>query len=332
MKNNHMLRLLLVLSVYFTSQLFGHTTKPAYLEIKAIGVHSYEIKWKIPLIDAKDPSISPIFPPLCQENILNTYKDSTMLFISSTLHCKEILIGKTISIQNIENDIRTVIFHFSENNTSYFSELNPTHPSLEIQNSIQDPQNTFSYISLGLEHILLGYDHLLFVLGLLLLIRKWKLLLQTITAFTLAHSITLMSSTLGYITVSDVFIEIMIALSIVILAVEIIYLGKGKVGLSSRYPWAIAFFFGLIHGFGFANVLAQLTLPKEHFIQALLFFNIGIELGQIAFIIFLISMYSLSKLFIKNAYLTQGKLFISYGLGSLASYWFIERLINSFNY
>ncbi|HIP27628.1 MAG TPA: HupE/UreJ family protein, partial [Sulfurovum sp.] len=330
MKNNQMIRLLLIIS-FLSTYLLAHTVKPAYLEIKSIGEHTYATKWKVPLQDAKNPSIYPLFPSFCQENITNTHNDLNLIFIASTLQCKETLIGKSISIQNIENDSRTVIFHFEENRTSYFTEFNPTHPSLKITSTTQHSQNTFNYISLGIKHILLGYDHLLFVLGLLLLIRKSKTLIQTITAFTSAHSITLGASTLGYVSVSEIFIEMMIALSIIILAVEIIYVQRGKIGLSSKYPWGVALFFGLIHGFGFASVLSELSLPEEHFVLALLFFNLGIELGQILFISFLISLYYLSKIYIRDKYLSKGKVLIPYIIGSIASYLLIERFIKSFN-
>jgi len=330
MKNNYMIQLLLFF-VLFSNYLLGHTAKPAYLEIKSIGAHHYMTKWKVPIIEGEDISIIPKFPSFCQEKNITTFKDTTILFISSRLHCKETLIGKSISIQNIETDLRTVIFHFSEDSTSYFTEFNPTHPNLQIKNTVHHAQNTLNYIFLGIKHIAYGYDHLLFILGLLLLIQKWKILIQTITSFTIAHSITLGASSLNYIYMPEDFIELMIALSIVILAVEIIYLEKGKRGLSSKYPWIVAFFFGLIHGFGFANVLSELSLPQEHFILALFFFNIGIEIGQIFFIIFVIFCYYVYKAFIKEKYLIGGKITISYLIGSIAFYWFIERLFNNLN-
>ena len=326
-----MIRLLLLL-LYSSSYLLGHTLKPAYLEIKSIGENKYATKWKAPLFDNKELSIAPIFPKICQKSLTNRVKDSNILFISHLLICKETLLGKDIFIQNIENEMRTVIFHFSENNLSYFSELNPTHPSINIKSATNHSQNTLNYIVLGIKHILLGYDHLLFVLGLLLLIQRGKILIQTITAFTLAHSITLGASALGYISISEIFIEIIIALSIVILAVEILYAQRGKIGLCSKYPWGVALFFGLIHGFGFANVLAELTLPQEHIILALLFFNIGIELGQIFFISLLLIVYYIFRFFMKEQYLLQGKTLVAYSIGTIASYWFIERLFSIFTY
>lgn len=326
-----MLHFLLLFSL-FSSYLLGHTVKPAYLEIKSIGENNYTTKWKVPLIDTQMLSVFPVFPSICQEKLTYTHKDDTISFTSAVLNCKKTLLGESISIKHIETDMISVIFHFSEDNTYFFTELSPTHPSLLINSSSPTSQNTQNYIFSGVKHILLGYDHLLFVLGLLLLIRKVKILIQTITAFTLAHSITLGASALGFLAMPEVFIEILIALSIAILAVEILYLEKGKIGLSSKYPWSVALFFGLIHGFGFASVLSELTLPQEHFIKALLFFNLGIEIGQILFILLLISLYHLFKFLITDKYLIQGKILLAYSLGTIASFWFIERLISIFTY
>jgi len=321
-----MLRLLLFFLLYFT-YISAHLVKPAYLEIKSIGGYTYLTKWKVPIAYNKHPSIAPLFPKTCQEDLTHTHKDENILFVTSTLHCKETLRGKTISIKNIENEIRTVIFHFEEEDTSYFTEFNPSNPSLHIKNATNHSHNTLNYISSGIEHILIGYDHLLFVLGLLLLIRKWRALFETISAFTLSHSITLGASALGYVVLPEIFIERMIALSIVILAVEIVYLQQGKAGLFSKFPWIVALFFGLIHGFGFSNALSELALPKEHLIQALLFFNMGIEIGQILFILFLISFYYLLKYFLSKVYLSKGKTLLAYFIGISASYWLVERLV-----
>ncbi|MCF6244041.1 MAG: HupE/UreJ family protein [Sulfurovum sp.] len=308
------------------NSLYGHSIKPGYLEIVSVGEYTYKTKWKVPLKYITETSLAPLFPENCKISKVDHYQDNNILFITSTLQCKETLMGKSISIQNIEKETRSVIFHFSENNTSYFSEFNPTNPTLAIKNDTKSSQNRLNYISSGIKHILIGYDHLLFILGLLLLIYKFKTLIKTITAFTFAHSITLGASVLGFISISELFIEIIIALSIVILAVEVIYAKKGKHGLSSKYPWGVALFFGLIHGFGFANVLAELDLPKEHLLQSLLFFNIGIELGQILFIGLLAIFYYVLKFFMREKYLVQGKTLVAYSIGSVASFWFIERL------
>ena len=138
-----------------------------------------------------------------------------------------------------------------------------------------------SYLVLGVEHILGGVDHLLFVLALLLIVRGGKRIFITITAFTLAHSITLVSANLGWVRVPGPPVEAMIALSIVFVAAEVVHGLRGKPGLTARAPWVVAFSFGLLHGFGFAGALAEVGLPQKAIPVALLMFNVGVEIGQL---------------------------------------------------
>ena len=136
----------------------------------------------------------------------------------------------------------------------------------------------------GIEHILFGFDHLLFVLALILIVRDGRVLLWTITAFTVAHSITLSLATLGVVHVPGPPVEAMIALSIMLLACEIVRLRYGQISLTSRWPWIVAFSFGLLHGFGFASALTDIGLPQGDIPLALLSFNVGVEIGQLIFI------------------------------------------------
>ncbi len=181
------------------------------------------------------------------------------------------------------------------------------------------------YLVLGAEHILFGLDHLLFVLGLLLLLRGLWVLIKTITAFTLAHSITLACAVLGIFPVPNAPIEVLIALSILLLAREVVMGQRGIRTLVHDRPWLIAFVFGLIHGFGFAGALGELGLNDNDIPLALLFFNLGVEIGQIAFIILMAGMYSiysrLGKKLVPSIH--RG---LAYGLGCIACFWFLERL------
>jgi hydrogenase/urease accessory protein HupE len=142
-----------------------------------------------------------------------------------------------------------------------------------------------TYLHLGVEHILFGIDHLLFVLALLLLVKGWWRLVQTVTAFTVAHSLTLAAATLGFVHVPQQPVEAVIALSIVFVASEIVHERQDRSGLSARQPWIVAFAFGLLHGFGFAGALSEVGLPQTAIPVALLFFNVGVELGQLLFIV-----------------------------------------------
>ena len=181
------------------------------------------------------------------------------------------------------------------------------------------------YLILGAEHILFGIDHLLFVLGLLLLLQGFWKLFQTITAFTVAHSITLAFAVLGIFPVPNAPIEVLIALSIVFLAREIIMGQRGESTLVHTKPWIVAFVFGLFHGFGFAGALGELGLSDGDIPLALLFFNLGVEGGQIAFICVLIAINYVFNHFLSHLFLSLQR-GLAYGLGAIATYWFIERL------
>ncbi|MEM8683040.1 MAG: HupE/UreJ family protein [Pseudomonadota bacterium] len=181
-----------------------------------------------------------------------------------------------------------------------------------------------AYIPLGFEHILLGFDHLLFVLGLMLLVSNRWMLVKTITAFTIAHSITLAAATFGWVGVRETAVNAAIALSIVFVAIEVLKLRQGREGLSSRYPWAVAFGFGLLHGFGFAGALTSIGLPAENLPAALLFFNVGVELGQLAFV-FLIIAIGWAHRELKVVLPRWTEAVAVYAMGSLAAFWFLDR-------
>ncbi len=201
--------------------------------------------------------------------------------------------------------------------------LNAEAASLTIDMTRQN-NGLFNYLRLGVEHILEGADHLLFVAALLLLVRGIKALLATITAFTFSHSITLVLASLGYINLPGPPVEAVIALSIIFVAREVIQLERGKTYFSVQKPWLVALCFGLLHGLGFASVLAQIGLPEDGIIGALLMFNLGVEIGQI---IFVLAVLSLTKAlsFVAPAWL-MARLWPTYCIGSVASFWMIERM------
>lgn len=181
------------------------------------------------------------------------------------------------------------------------------------------------YLGLGVEHILLGFDHLLFVLGLLLLVRGNWPLIKTITAFTVAHSITLGLATLGFVHVPSRPVEAAIALSIVLLAVEIQHARQGRFGLTYRYPWIVAFGFGLLHGLGFAGALAEVGLPPAEIPVALLFFNVGVEIGQLVFIgAVLVLRWGIDRTGVAMPRVAQ--VAPVYLIGTLATYWLMQRV------
>jgi hydrogenase/urease accessory protein HupE len=235
--------------------------------------------------------------------------------------------GQTVTVEGLERTITDVLVNVSlSDGRSVQQLLKPQHSSASLDLGARAAPPALAYLGLGVEHILTGTDHLLFVFGLLLLVPGVWALLRTITAFTVAHSVTLAATSLGWLHVRPAVIEALVALSIVVLAVELARKAQGDAGLTSRYPWVIAFLFGLLHGCAFAGALAQVGLPSEQIPLALLLFNLGVELGQMAFIALAsAALWALARLVTRNPSWTR--LVAPYAIGSFASYWFVERFL-----
>jgi hypothetical protein len=182
-----------------------------------------------------------------------------------------------------------------------------------------------TYINLGIEHILRGIDHLLFVLGLIWLVRDRWMLVKTITAFTVAHSLSLAAATFGWVGVPEKPLNAAIALSIIFVGVEIVKLQRGQIGLTARYPWIVAFAFGLLHGLGFATALTALGIPQTTLAIALLFFNIGVEIGQLGFVFVVLALMWAHRQ--AQAILPRWSAELpAYAIGSVAAFWFLVRI------
>ena len=205
--------------------------------------------------------------------------------------------------------------------------LRPNNTEFTVPVSASSLAVINTYTFLGIEHILGGIDHLLFVLGLMLIVQGIPALVKTITAFTVAHSITLAMATLGYVHLPSAPVEAVIALSILFLAVELARKSHGVIGLTARFPWIVAFSFGLLHGFGFAGALTETGLPQHAIPLALLFFNIGVEIGQLLFVAaILISIRVIKSQVIARP--ARSESLPAYLIGSLASFWLIERTVS----
>jgi hydrogenase/urease accessory protein HupE len=202
--------------------------------------------------------------------------------------------------------------------------LRPDAPSFIFTAETAGPA-AGAYFILGVEHILFGIDHLLFVLALVLIVRGIGLLVKTITAFTVAHSITLALATLGVVHVPSAPVEAVIALSIVFVASEVVQLMRGRQGLTSRAPWIVAFTFGLLHGFGFAGALSEVGLPQNDIPLALLLFNVGVEAGQLAFVAVVLAVGAL-VIRLKPVLPHWAPLVPPYVIGSVAMFWVIQRI------
>ena len=308
---------------------FAHESRPAYLEITETQAGQYDVLWKRPMRGDRVLSLHPQFPSHCRQiTPAATYNSPGAKLERRSLDCGGSgLIGTTIRIDGLSTTLTDVLARvsFLDGHTQT-ALISPSGPSFVIQGSQSTIQVSRQYLVLGIEHILGGIDHLLFVLGLLLIVRGFGLLLKTITAFTIAHSITLAMATLGFVNVPQAPVEAVIALSILFLASELAKQQKGNPGMTARYPWVVALSFGLLHGFGFAGALSEVGLPQTDIPLALLFFNVGVEAGQLMFVAAaLCVIWTLKRLPLEwPAWSMQ---IPAYTIGSLAAFWCIERVI-----
>ena len=213
-----------------------------------------------------------------------------------------------------------------QDGTSQVERLLPRDPSSPCRRRHGVGEVAWSYFVLGVEHILGGVDHLLFVLALLLIVRGGRRIVATITAFTVAHSITLVAATLGWVHVPGPPVEATIALSIVFVAAEVVHGLHGKPGLTARAPWVVAFSFGLLHGFGFAGALAQVGLPQKAIPVALLMFNVGVEVGQLLFVAARAGRACRVCAGCRSVARAWAAQAVPYAIGSVAMFWVIERI------
>jgi len=304
----------------------AHDIRPAYLEIQSSDGKTFLVKWKVPTKNSIITGIKPSMPENCKSTPHRIQDVGSTVIEKWSMVCPNGLLDKEIFIKGLESTstdvlVRILLFKHS----AQMHHLTPTKRSFTIKAQQLASEVSKNYTIIGIEHILMGVDHLLFVFALLLLVNSWKRLIGTITAFTLAHSMTLAAATLGYVSVPQSPVEAVIALSIVFLAVEIIHSRQGKISLAEQYPWLIAFIFGLLHGFGFAGALKEVGLPEESIPLALLFFNVGVELGQLIFVTVVLFLGWILKRFISLYLLQNGQTIIAYAIGGLASFWLIER-------
>jgi hydrogenase/urease accessory protein HupE len=236
------------------------------------------------------------------------------------------LAGKQIDFPGLEQTLSDVLVRIEQLDGGTFTSLvKASRPWVVVEGPPSAWAVAWQYLELGVAHILLGFDHLLFVLALLLIVRGWRRLLATVTAFTVAHSITLAAATLGFVRVAGPPVEATIALSIVFLASELIKVNRGLPSLTAQAPWLVAFAFGLLHGFGFAGALADVGLPRVEIPLALFTFNVGVELGQIVFVFAaLAAVWLLGR--IRKDWPGWAAQAPAYGIGTLAAFWLVERL------
>jgi hypothetical protein len=310
----------------------AHEVRPGYIEITEVARDSFDIVWKQPVRSAGANAVAglglrPVFPENCAR-----LGDSRMrrlpgaLVEKFSLTCYGGLFGQSVGVEGLQRTITDVLVQLALIEGGRYS----------LRLTADAPVQTFSgggtflmaYFGLGVEHLVLGLDHILFVLGLVLLVQGWRSLIWVITAFTLAHSLTLGLSMLGRISVPSAVVEAIIALSILFVAIELLQPPEKRSALAARYPQAMAFGFGLLHGFGFAGVLGEIGLPRDVELAALALFNIGLEVGQLLVVAAMVLFMRL----VKPALLAHEKWAPALqqvpiiAIGGISVYWLLDRL------
>jgi hydrogenase/urease accessory protein HupE len=361
----HLIALLALLSgLTAGATAVAHEVRPALVQITQRDAHHYDILWKQPV----NGEVAVHLVPHLSGGALDSEPDIATVTPAFALKLwknvsdeAQPLDGQTLNIQGLDRTITDVLVNVTlSGGQSVQQFLKPNRTSVRLQLNAKSAPPAAAYLSLGIEHILTGVDHLLFVFGLLLLVGRTWSLLKTITAFTIAHSLTLAATTLGWLHIRSSVVEALVALSIVVLAVELAQRGipataavrssanvgaddrtsvgssdsasnavsesPGHIGLTSRFPWLIAFLFGLLHGCAFAGALAEVGLPQEHIPLALFLFNVGVELGQLLFIAAASAVLWIATRWI-NSQPVWARRAVPYAIGVFSSYWFIERFL-----
>jgi len=310
--------------------LTAHEVRPAYFSITQTTDTTYHVVWKLPALGDAIPKIYPTLPNSWQVLSENSNLLPGNLRRTYTILIKEDLSGASIYFEGLEKTLIDILVSVKLiDGVQYSSMIKPANPTYIIPTAPDKLNVIKTYLILGINHILSGIDHLLFVLVLLLITKGFRKLVMTITAFTIAHSITLSLATLGVVGLPGAPVEAVIALSIIFLAVELVHNYNGQEGLTVRNPWIVAFTFGLLHGFGFAGALAEVGLPQADIPAALFFFNVGVELGQLAFVLVVLGLLWFFTR-VKLIWPARAKWIAPYVIGSLASFWLIERIMNFF--
>ena len=335
----------------------AHEVRPAYLELTEVSAGRFEVLWKQPVLADSEPGLvrrlplAPAFPAHCREaGRALPELTAAALLERWTIDCGPAGLGDApIEIAGLPRTLTDVLLRVRfVDGESVDHLLRPEAPRVAVSPEAGGGMAVPAYLRLGVEHLLFGFDHILFVVGLMFLVRRPLQLVQVVTAFTAAHSITLALSTLGVVTLSQRPVEAVIALSILYLAVELARgagrgvwadsttgtdgaSGAGGPGVErsslARSPWAIAFGFGLLHGFGFAGALADIGLPEQARAMALLLFNVGVEIGQLLIVGVLLAL--LYGLRVRRAPLpavaAQAPIVV---MGAVSAYWFLERVLS----
>jgi hydrogenase/urease accessory protein HupE len=297
----------------------AHEARPAYLELKEIAPGRYMVLWRTPVLAGMRLPVAIAFP----DDVKNVTVPKIEELADSVVERLSIdagpngLSGKRIEFPGLQMTIADVLVRVERlDGRKWTTIVHPSQPWVDVVGT---------YIVQGIRHILFGADHMLFVLGLLLIVKDRWMLLKTVTAFTVAHSITLAIATLGYAEVPVVPLNAAIALSILFLGPEIVRSWRGETSFTIRHPWVVAFAFGLLHGFGFASALTSAGLPRQDLPLALVSFNVGVELGQLGFIALILALENSFRI-LEIRWPRWVQAVPGYTVGSLGAFWTVQRV------
>ena len=306
---------------------WAHEVRPAYLEITQPSATVYRVVWKQPTLG----DIAVHLVPRLSNGWLNQppqqqYTAGGFLIRTWRIEASraEALEGASITIEGLDYTLTDVLVRIRLSGAHDTDAIiRPGQPPLAVSPEAHGPVALPAYLVLGIEHILTGPDHLLFVLGLVLIVRSRSMLLKTVSAFTVAHSLTLAATILGLVRLPTSFVEALISLSILLLAPEVLRARRGETSLTIRYPWAVAFVFGLFHGMGFASGLSDLGIQSHDLFSALVLFNLGVEVGQLTFIAGLLAFARMLRQTQVARWSLAARL-PAYAVGIAGAYWTIQ--------
>ena len=316
----------ILLALLAPATAFAHEARPAYLEIKETQPNRFEILWRTPVLSGMRLPVALRLP----EGVKNLKEPTVQELTDSLLERHSIeaaggLAGQRIEFPGLQATITDVLVRVEmQDGRKWTTIVRPSQPWVEIAAAQSAAGLLGTYLVQGIRHIAFGLDHLLFVLGLLLIVRDRWTLIKTITAFTVAHSLTLAIATFGWADAPVLPLNAAIALSIFFLGPEIVRSWRGETSFTIRHPWVVAFAFGLIHGFGFASALTSAGLPHKDLPLALLGFNVGVEVGQIAFVVLVVLLErSFRQLQVRWPRWVEA--LPGYTVGTLGAFWTIQR-------
>ena len=319
---------LLLVGFIPATELHAHEIRPALLDIAEQEPGWFEVTWKVPMRGDRVLALSPVLPP----SLIPLGPPASHIVPGAHIQYStyktegESLVGETVSIDGLTALQIDVLLQIKlADGRTHSAILRPKSPSFEIPAHETKGAVAWSYWRMGTTHILGGIDHLLFVLALMLIVPGYWMLFKTITAFTVAHSISLGLAALGFVHVPPGPTEAVIALSILFLAVEVVHNRKGRFSLTERAPWIVAFIFGLFHGLGFAGALSEVGLPQHAIPLALFMFNVGVESGQILFVGAVLAIMAVLRR-APIAWPAAAWRLMPYTIGSLAAFWTIQRV------